>query len=208
MREKFLHIGGFNISSTNKTANIGLNQWESTDSVLREDFNADNQNLDTAINAIPYAKLFDITTTANTQQVDIDVSGIDLSQYTRLEFHLEINSSHTSDSYALFRINNSTSGYYAQSSPSGAYTPNTASNLTRMSLRPNDENLCFAVLYIRPNGFIQCLSGDITQIVCNPVTLSCTNVSLASIASFNLLQESASNKINSGTRIIVYGVKR
>lgn len=36
------------MSSTNKTANIALNQWEATDAPLRADFNADNQRIDAA----------------------------------------------------------------------------------------------------------------------------------------------------------------
>ena len=36
------------MASTNKTANLHLNQWEATDPVMREDFNADNAKLDAA----------------------------------------------------------------------------------------------------------------------------------------------------------------
>ena len=35
------------------TANLGLSQWASTDSVVREDFNADNALIDAAIAALP-----------------------------------------------------------------------------------------------------------------------------------------------------------
>ena len=40
------------MSSTNKTANLQLNQWVGTDPVLMSDFNADNQKIDTAIQTI------------------------------------------------------------------------------------------------------------------------------------------------------------
>jgi len=35
--------------ASNQTANIGLNQWNAEDKVLREEFNADNQKIDTAL---------------------------------------------------------------------------------------------------------------------------------------------------------------
>ena len=35
--------------ATNQTANYDLNQWLSTDQVLRTDFNADNAKLDAAL---------------------------------------------------------------------------------------------------------------------------------------------------------------
>ena len=37
------------MSSTNKTANLQLNQWIGTDPVLMADFNADNQKIDAAL---------------------------------------------------------------------------------------------------------------------------------------------------------------
>ena len=38
--------------ATNSTPNFGLNQWEADDPVLREDFNADNQKLDTTLSLL------------------------------------------------------------------------------------------------------------------------------------------------------------
>ena len=37
------------MASTNKTPQLGLNQWEPGDSVLREDFNGDNAKLEAAV---------------------------------------------------------------------------------------------------------------------------------------------------------------
>lgn len=39
----------------NTTANYQLNQWEASDRVSREDFNADNQKIDAALAAVPHA---------------------------------------------------------------------------------------------------------------------------------------------------------
>ncbi|MEG2382139.1 MAG: hypothetical protein RSB39_01025, partial [Oscillospiraceae bacterium] len=69
------------MASTNKTANLGLNQWVESDPFLREDANADNSKIDAAvqgvrgqISAMPYVKLFDITTTSDVTQIDLDFS--------------------------------------------------------------------------------------------------------------------------------------
>ena len=40
------------MSSTNKTANLELNQWVGTDPVLMADFNADNAKIDAAVAAL------------------------------------------------------------------------------------------------------------------------------------------------------------
>ena len=43
--------------------------------------NADNKKIDSAFGEIALVKLMDVTTTANTQQVDLDVSAIDFTKY-------------------------------------------------------------------------------------------------------------------------------
>lgn len=44
--------GNNDMSSTNKTANLQLNQWVGTDPVLMADFNADNAKIDAAVKAV------------------------------------------------------------------------------------------------------------------------------------------------------------
>ena len=39
--------------ASNKTYNLGLSQWLATDAILRADFNADNQKIDSALGSIP-----------------------------------------------------------------------------------------------------------------------------------------------------------
>jgi len=66
------------MSSTNKTANLGLNQWEDTDPVAREDFNADNAAIDTAVGRkTEFVKIRTASISASGKtQVDLDVSDI------------------------------------------------------------------------------------------------------------------------------------
>lgn len=40
--------------ASNYTPNYQLNQWEASDQVLHEDFNADNQKIDAALSTIPH----------------------------------------------------------------------------------------------------------------------------------------------------------
>ena len=97
----------------NYTKNYQLNQWEASDRVLREDFNSDNAKIDAALGALTaadcYVKLVDATLEADTQKWDIDMSGIDLTQYQKLLFypHLKGNT----DQWVYMRINSLTSGY-------------------------------------------------------------------------------------------------
>ncbi|MEG1242423.1 MAG: hypothetical protein RSD32_05660, partial [Oscillospiraceae bacterium] len=67
------------MASTNKTANLSLNQWVPTDPVLMEDMNEDNRKLDAALGAavaaIRFDKLFDITTTVASPCVELNLSG-------------------------------------------------------------------------------------------------------------------------------------
>ena len=99
------------MASTNKTPNLGLNQWVLDDPLLMEDVNTDNQKIDTAVaglqgqlGAMPYVKLFDITTTADAEQVDLDLSGLDLSQFAKLEIYAYLYRHNSGN--ILLRLNN------------------------------------------------------------------------------------------------------
>lgn len=92
------------MASTNKTANLGLNQWEQTDPAAREDFNEDNRIIDE--NAM-CRKLMDITLTEEKNDVQFDFSGIDLEKFAEFRFHSSV---HRSDTY--MRINRYSEKYY------------------------------------------------------------------------------------------------
>jgi hypothetical protein len=77
-----------------KTQNYQLNQWDASDRILREDFNADNAKIDAALaeakNRGGYIKLKEFTTIADAAQVDIDVSDIDFSQWQEVHVDTEL----------------------------------------------------------------------------------------------------------------------
>lgn len=72
-----------------QTAHLGLHQWESTDSFLREDFNQDNRKIDEKVGGLLEAQaLIPLMTAQVTEQVtavEFDLSGIDLTQYCELQ---------------------------------------------------------------------------------------------------------------------------
>ena len=69
----------------NTTTNYNLPQWEDSDRVTRESVNGAMSSIDSAIaNASPWVKLLDVTVAENTAQIDLDVSGFDLTQYAFL----------------------------------------------------------------------------------------------------------------------------
>lgn len=81
-----------NMSSTNKTAALGLNQWVGTDPVLRADFNADNlivenavaglgAGLDAVAEARMVRRIAEITITSAAGQIDLDLSELSLNEW-------------------------------------------------------------------------------------------------------------------------------
>ena len=96
-----------------QTSQFHLNQWELTDRIRMEDFNGDNQKLETALASLaaadaaeqqartaqdaairreaaaaaeagPLVKLLEVPVTQEAAQVDVDVSQIDFTQYTEV----------------------------------------------------------------------------------------------------------------------------
>lgn len=76
-----------NLSSTNKTTNLKLNQWVLSDPFNMEDFNADNLKIENAMTNIPVKKLAEVTLNATASTVELDLSGIDLSKYATLRVY-------------------------------------------------------------------------------------------------------------------------
>ena len=75
-----------------KTTNYQLNQWVKSDRIQMEDFNSDNAKIDAALKALEDAqtvvKLLDMTTTEVLSEVTLDLSGIDLTRYHKLDIWL------------------------------------------------------------------------------------------------------------------------
>lgn len=120
----------------NKTPNYQLNQWDKSDRIRMEDFNADNAKLEAALaqeanartegdtslqnslgaelqairNLLPIVHLQSITTTSTSTKVDIDLSGIDWSAYPFILVRVDGKMSSSSASFYV-RINNYSGEY-------------------------------------------------------------------------------------------------
>lgn len=94
------------MASTNKTAHLRLNQWISTDPILRTDFNLDNSKIDTAVNARALLRLTGTTLTAGASTIALDLLDYDLTQYAALQ--LCLNPVTSGEAAVTLRINNTT----------------------------------------------------------------------------------------------------
>lgn len=202
--------GGFIISSANKTENIGLNLWEATDQVLRVDFNSDNEKTDAAIAAAaaasPLAKLFDVTTSEEATQADLDLSGIDLYQYSRLEVQIEASGNVTSG--VMIRLNGVSSNYLYSNGSNAAYFG------YAYIIQGSGPSICFFNMHLRPeNGSVKAAiltSGSYNHnAACYSMGPGMAWISsLADVKTLNLITLSTTYKISAGAKIIVYGVKK
>ena len=97
------------MSSTNKTANIGLNQWVLTDPFNMADFNSDNAKIDAALASNPMVKLMDVTLSAVVSTLQLDLSSFDLAKFGELKLYVDV----ANTSYKALRVNSvSASSYY------------------------------------------------------------------------------------------------
>ena len=131
--------------ATNHTTNYQLNQWEATDQVLRTEFNQDNQKIDGALkanadaiaaetaartaavealeNQSRFTKLNEVNITANTSRVEIDLSGVDWSQWDKV--HLDYLFTDTIAMWVYLNVADEDIQFYSIGSniPVGMYAP-------------------------------------------------------------------------------------
>lgn len=180
--------------STNKTSNFGLNQWEPGDQVRREEFNADNQKIDTALGQMPYVKILEVVTQTQERQVDLDVSQIDFTQYWMVELFCDCAT--PSDRLAL-QVNGLNNDYgYGSASGSGSGI-GTTSILAHLGGRvlfymPSPQARVGCVYFAGTENSFTGLQG----------VAPCT---WAQLATFHLSRNSG---IPVGTRIALFGIKK
>lgn len=101
------------MASSGKTARLGLCQWVRTDGVCMDDFNADNAKLDEAAAHQPYRRLMDVTAADAVSAIELNLTGLDLSQFARLLiFRRDAN-------YFYIRLNKSAGTYQYYTALSG-----------------------------------------------------------------------------------------
>ena len=199
-----------------QTEHYGLNQWELADRIRMEDFNCDNAKIDAALaglreeiaavrGSVLCEKLVDYTTTAAAQQVDIDVSGIDFTQYVRID--LSINDTGNTGNLNL-RVNHLTS--YTDVNTVGSGSGLNASTDTVL-VRLWSENGCVSgILAFNPpqaETYIHCYYSTGQATACSNAHrfAACKWKDLRTL---NLICPDTSCKIPAGSRIIITGIRK
>ena len=202
------------MASTNKTTKLKLNQWVLSDPFLMEDMNEDNRKIDAAVSANPYVKLMDITTIANAQQVDLNVSGIDLTKYAMLQLFATLAVTPMGTASAVYARINNVGGYFAETmynysnyfrdyvAQFGA--PGSDLGVARMDISGYTPigSVKSGPLLIRSSGAGYSGSNYVRD------GFAFKEISqLSDFASINFLTNSSSVNIAAGSRFVIYGVK-
>ena len=199
-----------------KTENYNLNQWEKTDRVLMDDFNENNAKIDAAIAAVRHAisieKLAELSIGADTTQYNIDVQGLDLTQYYRLDLY--VTPPATTANYAdtiYLRVNGLSRGYL--------YGHDSAAQLAIGSLGTEENGfgyLCFHIyldhwiagtseFYYTTHSYYK--DGSVNQ-TCNE-QFFVLEKSPAEIQTLNLTGWRGGEKpLPAGTTVRIYGLRK
>ena len=202
-----------------QTTNYQLCQWDGEDRILRTDFNADNAKIDAAIadNAAAIAaeaearaagdfrvRLLDKTLQGGVT-VDVDLSGIDFSPYLWVELYISCPAS-TGDFVIRF---NGISSYQSGSASSGlGYNYTTA--YAGLGARDSDGTASLSArIWTCPGGsLLHCVCEQVASGALNHLHTSCTTT-LNQLQSLSMeCENTVSNSIPAGSRILLYGVRR
>ena len=201
-----------------KTTNYQLNQWDETDRILREDFNADSAKIDAAIADLTQnvVLLKDITTTASAGKLKIDLSDVDFSKFKELRvlisFHcgstqsydVLFNDQHT-DNTVICNYSSGTAGYsYGMvfGTPDGYLRPFSL-NLLRLNLEIENANCAC-------DSFCTFLYNEQSSVSACTRHTKC----LSSVLKWNEVREmdlysaQGGYPINAGAKIQIRGVRR
>ena len=199
----------------NYTENYQLPQWEKSDRVLMEDFNAANNKVDAAlgkcseeIQHVAVQKLAEKSLTASAGNLEVDLSQVDLSQYNAIFFIIRGGCSLTG-AILYLQLNQDTEKNYDYCEPNGSIEYTT-----------NAWNLCSSF-----NGSAVCrgeiLSSDTdgkvgaywSSVYYNsPLIVSQTYAGLHKTLLFNSIKKMKfycdSGNLKKGTQATIYGLRK
>ena len=137
-----------------QTEHLGLHQWEATDSFLRTDFNEDFAKIDGAVGETLRTHLIrQITTTNQSSQVNVDLTGIDWSAYRSVE--IQITGGGTEAVAGTVRINGKSGDDHYKTGGLGGYPEasnmfsglEVGTNATTLTLDCRTRAVCGTVRY-------------------------------------------------------------
>ena len=199
-----------------QTANFQLNQWEATDRILREDFNADNAKLDAALEAnadaiaaeasarqsgdaairaaLPMVSVYAKTLSVPQDRLDIATGGLGLTDYLMLVLYLE-----APCSFSISLLANNATSYETINSHGGS---------SYLAIFNNSGGTCGgAIRLFSPfsSSTVHCAfyrsSGYTVGEVCN----SC-NFTWGALETLNLVPNGG--QLPAGTKVRIYGLKK
>ena len=200
------------MASTNKTANLHLNQWEPGDPVLREDFNADNARLDETIALV---KLKEAYTEENANVLSLDLSDVPTERFLGLKAHLIMpgDSALTGSSYYNLTLNgvSRASTYASVRLGSNVSYGDQQVNIGAVGASAAECSTAELDLHLMPGnlqGLIYCLnSGEGTNVLTFRVRdSSISRDTLASIDLFIIRNNVGRVTLPTGAGIILYGL--
>ena len=203
-----------------QTTHYQLNQWEPEDRILRTDFNSDNARVDAALAGLKAAslmeKVLDVTTAEGANLVEVDVSGIDFTQYRQVDVYIRVKmATYTNISFYLNEA--LTKEYYTLSmTGSGSSSYSNSSNLASMGGWRADTSVT-ADVHLNfgtpcAGNPIQCITNHAAvganYVDTNIYRRSSTSVKWDTLRKLIFQASSESAVIPAGTNVVIMGVKR
>lgn len=196
-----------------KTSNYSLNQWEATDRIMREDFNTDNTNIDAVLKSLkesnPYVLLRTITTTADAQQVDLDISDIDWSVYRHLILHMNLESRSGYAEHIIIRLNGISGDLDYNYSHGGNISGSVGnwgdfytSGLTAGTPVKRQTTLKITGGMTYPECDISTSETSVSKYY-----FTCIDSAKDPMATINLYMSDTNEKIKAGSSVTIYGVR-
>jgi hypothetical protein len=189
-----------------KTTNYQLNQWDETDRILREDFNADNAKIDAAIaEASPLTKILDVTISQAAQQIDLDVSEIHFENYYELILYAEVTQ------YVDMRLNNC-NGSSDYCSATDLLSNN--SSIFASLMKAQSGMNCLHIFSTRDNyifGTVLCMSSSYSGtnfFFSRSFSNKAVNANTLLSNQLKTMNFYSSNGIPAGSRFVMMGVKK
>ena len=205
--------------ASNYTENYGLCQWEAADQVLREEFNEGHTKIDAALKAQAddlaaevsarkegdsvsaasncLVKLLEKTLEVETQKWDIDMSGIDLTKYQKLQIYPHL----TSNCNQIAELHINKSEGRCGSVPSSNIPGGTNFGICEFTFLTELPHVYVVQLGVvsHSNSSVPYLESDHATQLDDGVT---------HLDSFGIWFRNASDRILRGSSIQIYGIKR
>jgi hypothetical protein len=204
--------------STGKTSNFSLNQWDKEDLFLMDEFNADNQAIDEALEKASLVWLYSRKLSTSNNTINIDLSSYDLSGLSELRLHLSGWHNGTSLKEVSMTLNGSTgSTDYLTVDLAAGESVSTASAMKVGKIAGSASNnhggmnisvgLYQKGVVVQSSGICCFSNSDAAAYNCVGLPSSSLLVTQNSLTSLQLCMTDSNYKLAAGTVLVMYGVK-